>query len=363
MSTFDIESLFSAVRPDMPCGADISQVDELRESWDRLWDLVRPRPLGAIPTKKEQLPEPDWGSIAQQSFSLLQRSRNLRVALYFALALLVSEGLSGFRDGLYVIRGLLDRFWDDLYPQLDPEDGNDPTERVNNLLCLSSESAGGGDPLYFRARLQRVPLCNSPRMGRFCLRDVQIAHGEKKKSPEGASAAPEMSVITAAFQETAGHELTSELQSVVQAIEHLDGIRKVFLDRAAGGLSPDLAGLRADLVRIRGVLEEHTGPGAGAGTSVPEGVGANPSAGAKSLLGTGAIQSRGDALLAVDKACQYFERHEPSSPVPLLLRRAQRLASKTFMEIIEDVCPNGMDQVTAVSGTTLAKKENDKPGA
>jgi type VI secretion system protein ImpA len=362
MSTFDIESLFLAVRPDLPCGEDISQTDKLRESWDKLWDLVRPRSLGTVPTEKEQLAEPDWGKVAQQSFALLQGSRNLRVASYFALALLVTEGLSGLRDGLYVIRGLLDHFWDDLYPRLDPEDGNDPTERVNTLLCLSSEPIGGEDPLYFRPRLLRVPLCSSARIGRFCLRDLQIARGEKKL-PEGAPAAPEMSVITAAFQETARDELTSELLSVGQALEHLDGIRKVFLDRAAGGLSPDVAGLRADLVKIRGVLQEHTGVGSGAGASAPEEAGVNPPAGGKPMLVPGEIRSRADALLAVDKACQYFERHEPSSPVPLLLRRAQRLASKTFLEIIEDVCPNGMDQVTAVSGTTPVKKENDRPGA
>jgi type VI secretion system protein ImpA len=359
MSTFDIESLFSAVRPDLPCGEDISQADKLREAWDKLWEQVRPRSLGTVPTEREQLAEPDWGKVAQQSFSLLQGSRNLRVALYFALALLVTEGLPGLREGLYVIRGLLEHFWDDLYPRLDPEDGNDPTERVNVLLCLSSEPVGGGDPLCFRPRLLRVPLCNSPRMGRFCLRDLQIARGEKKL-PDGAQTAPEMSVITAAFQETGVDELTSELSNVRQAVEHLDGIRKVFLDRAAGGLSPDVAGLRADLAKIRGVLEEHAGVGAGAGASAPEGARADPPAGGKPVLMSGEIQSRADALLAVDKACQYFERHEPSSPVPLLLRRAQRLASKTFMEIIEDVCPNGMDQVTTVSGTTLAKKEERK---
>jgi len=361
MSTFDIESLFLAVRPDLPCGEDISQADKLRESWDKLWDLVRPRSLGTVPRENEQLAEPDWGKVAQQSFSLLQGSRNLRVALYFALALLVTEGFSGLREGLYVIQGLLEHFWDDLYPRLDPEDGNDPTERVNTLLCLSSESASGGDPLYFRSRLLRVPLCNSPRMGRFCLRDLQIARGEKKP-PDGAQSAPEMSVITAAFRETAVEELKSELLSIGQAVEHLDGIREVFLHRAAGGASPDLAGLRADLVKIRGVLEEQTGLGPGAGASAPEGARVDAPAGARSILTPGEIQSRVDALLAVDKACQYFERHEPSSPVPLLLRRAQRLASKTFMEIIEDVCPNAMDQVTTVSGTTLTKKGNDKPG-
>jgi type VI secretion system protein ImpA len=75
------------------------------------------------------------------------------------------------------------------------------------------------------------------------------------------------------------------------------------------------------------------------------------------------LWSRHDALAAIERACRYFENHEPSSPVPLLLRRAQRLAPKTFLEIIADVCPNAIEQVTAVSGSTGNKSSEDGTAA
>ena len=46
----------------------------------------------------------------------------------------------------------------------------------------------------------------------------------------------------------------------------------------------------------------------------------------------------------------YYERHEPSSPVPLLLKRAKRLVAKDFMEILRDLAPDGVDQAERISG-------------
>jgi type VI secretion system protein ImpA len=46
----------------------------------------------------------------------------------------------------------------------------------------------------------------------------------------------------------------------------------------------------------------------------------------------------------------YYERSEPSSPVPLLIKRAKRLVGKSFVDIIRDISPDAMSQVQMVSG-------------
>lgn len=359
MSVFDIESLLGEVSPEARCGEDVSQDGEFFE----LEALVRPRPPGAVQTAEEaQTVEPNWMEIRRRAFGLLQRSRHLQVALYFSLALLTTEGLSGLRDGLYLIHGLLERFWDDLYPRLDPQDDNDPTERMNILMPLSTEPVGQWNPVRFRSRLLRVPLCNSRRAGGFSLRDIQIALGEKT-TPDGGPQAPQTPIIEAAFRETAAEELQNTLHGARQAVEHLDGIREVFQKRAQDGASPELSGLRGDLEKICRVLEPYTGtaPAPDGGASSDTVV--HPVTERETTTMTGEIRSRSDALAAIERACQYFERHEPSSPVPLLLRRAQRLAPKTFLEIIEDVCPGAIDQVTAVSGAAVGKSGGGEAGA
>jgi type VI secretion system protein ImpA len=233
---------------------------------------------------------------------------------------------------------------------------------MNILMPLSTEPAGQWDPVRFRSRLLRLPLCNSRRAGGFSLRDIQIALGEKM-TPEGGREAPQMPIIQAAFRETAAEELQNTLRGARQAVEHLDGIRNVFQERAQGGLSPELSGLRGDLEKIYRVLEPYTGTGPAADGKVSGGTVVEQAAERGPISMTGEIRSRNDALAAIERACQYFERHEPSSPVPLLLRRAQRLAPKTFLEIIEDVCPGAIDQVTAVSGSAVGKPGGSEAGA
>jgi type VI secretion system protein ImpA len=90
--------------------------------------------------------------------------------------------------------------------------------------------------------------------------------------------------------------------------------------------------LSAQLVR-RGVGEAEAQAGASATASA-----------------IGEIRSREDVVRILEKACDYFQRNEPSSPVPMLLRRAQRLLSKDFLEIVRDLAPSGVQEVEKLRG-------------
>lgn len=52
----------------------------------------------------------------------------------------------------------------------------------------------------------------------------------------------------------------------------------------------------------------------------------------------------------LDKIVEYFERYEPSSPVPLLLKRAKKLVDKDFMAILSELAPGGVEQASLVFG-------------
>jgi type VI secretion system protein ImpA len=52
----------------------------------------------------------------------------------------------------------------------------------------------------------------------------------------------------------------------------------------------------------------------------------------------------------LEKISRYYERAEPSSPVPILMERARRLVHANFMELIEDLAPEGLTQVQAIRG-------------
>jgi type VI secretion system protein ImpA len=357
----DFEGLLSEISPEAPCGEDLSY----DASFLALEDLLRAKATGSVVAGvEEETEEPNWSEVRDKSLELWRRSKDLRLAVYLTLALLKSKGISGLSDGLALIHGVLERFWDSVYPKLDPEDNLDPLERINILQSLSPATVSEQDPMKFKQRLSEVPLCNSARIGRFSLRDIQVAKGEIALPTDEADSAPNLSLIDAAFQDTATDELEAISRTTEEALAHLAGITTAFSISAAQGQSPDVAGLQAVLGSIHKWIQDYLakrglGEPAAESTSTEAApmVGNQPEKSGFSF--TGEIRSPKEALLAIEKVCQYFDRHEPSSPVPLLLRRAQRLVSKNFLEVIQDVCPDAIGQVQILGGVNAGEPEGE----
>ena len=354
----DIESLLSEVSPEAPCGEDLSY----DASFLALEDMLRSKAGGGVVEGVEEVTEePNWREVREKSIELLRRSKDIRVVMYLVIASLRMDGLAGLRDGLALLQELLDRFWEHLYPKLDPEDNNDPLERINILQSLSPETVSDQDPMKFKQRLAEVPMCNSPQMGRFSLRDIQVAKGEISVQGDGGTAGSGMSVIDAAFQDTATDELLAASQTTEEAIEHVATITTVFSKNAAQGQTPDLSDFQSVLGNIHKCIQGYLakrGYGEAGEESAPadaEAAGGEAQKGGISLAGE--IRSPKEALLAIEKVCQYFDRHEPSSPVPMLLRRAQRLVSKNFMDVIADICPDAMSHVEMIGGSSSSDSD------
>ena len=142
--------------------------------------------------------EPDWKAVQAKASELFARSKDLRVTMILMLALLKMEGLPGLRDGLYLLQRLVREQWEGVYPRLDPEDNNDPTERINIIAGLAKPLGTFGDPMRFIERIRQTPLSNSVQMGRFSLADVtQIG------LPAGSTATPPSAAqVEAAFRDT-----------------------------------------------------------------------------------------------------------------------------------------------------------------
>jgi type VI secretion system protein ImpA len=64
----------------------------------------------------------------------------------------------------------------------------------------------------------------------------------------------------------------------------------------------------------------------------------------------GEIRSREDVLRLLEKICEFYARAEPSSPVPLVLKRAARLAEMDFMQIMQDLSPDAISQIRTITG-------------
>jgi type VI secretion system protein ImpA len=52
----------------------------------------------------------------------------------------------------------------------------------------------------------------------------------------------------------------------------------------------------------------------------------------------------------LENVCKFIEQSEPSNPAPLFIRRAQRLLSRSFLEIIQDLAPDSLGQIQKLAG-------------
>lgn len=347
MSAIDVEKILSPVSEAMPCGEDFTYNPAFLE----LQTVAQGTPERQMGDQVIPGEDPDWRAVKEKCLELFASTKDLRATMYVTGALLKMHGLTGLRDGLAVLHGMIEKYWDTLYPALDPEDNNDPTERVNIIDSLSRAPFTDGDPFKFQQRLRETPLCESKQFGRFNLRDIAIARGEIQ--PPAGTTPTDIAVIDGAFLDVDVDQLQANAQAVTESIEHIKATEAWLTDKLGAGNAPNLSSFVGALSEISKVLTDQLarrGIGAGSAESTEDGGAQGAADGQQGQAISGEIRSREDVIRVLDKACDYYQRHEPSSPVPLLLMRAKRLASKNFLDIIRDMTPEAMAQIEVISG-------------
>ncbi|WP_109465074.1 type VI secretion system protein TssA [Albibacillus kandeliae] len=299
--------------------------------------------------------DPDYKEVIEKAQEVLQRSHDLRAAVYLADAILHTEGLIGFSKVTTYIRGCLEQHWATCHPELDEDDDDDPTMRVNAIqgLCGNPGGQSGPSPVY--RSLRSTPLSESRGFGRFTMRDIEIAEG-LSQAPEGMDRIPDSASISAAFQDSDEEVVQGRLKAAQTALDDLKAISKVF-DENTPGQGPELD----PVIKLMGQIAKALGKYAGGDAVEPEEDGAESDDGAPMAMAgdaparagggaVGAIRSPNDVANALDRIIEYYQRYEPSSPLPILLRRAKRLVNADFLTIIRDIAPNGIDNVNLVGG-------------
>lgn len=337
------EKILTPVAPDDPAGPNL----EYDPTFVALERALRGKAEQQIGTTIVPAEPPNWKEVQGEATELLGRSKDLRAACGLAVALLHNGGLPGFAQGLAVVRGLIERYWEGLHPRLDPDDDLDPTMRVNVLAGLAEAQV--------LAAIRTAPLVSSRAVGRFSLRDLEIALGDSA-APPGAETAP-LSTIEAAVMDGDLPLLEATRAGARDCLEAIGGIEASVAERIGMEHGPDLSKTAALLRKMATFLgnglarrrppqaaPDLAGPGQKA-DSVKE----DSTMGAPQRF-QGEIGSRDDVIRALDSICAYYARFEPSSPVPMFMERCKRLVTKNFMDIVRDLVPEAVSHVELLKG-------------
>jgi type VI secretion system protein ImpA len=345
----NVEDLLKPISDDKPSGEDFTY----HPSFQNLETISRGKPE----TQFSPAEEPQWKEVRDAAIEVLGQSKHLTAGVVLTVALLKIGGLEGFRDGLGVVRGLTENFWEDLYPRLNPEDNNDPTERLNILNSLSSAA----NPYKVALHLRQIVLCNSPALGRITVHQIITAKEKSgKNAPDagapGGNSEPDLNQIQAAFRDAGPDAAKATLGLVEETISHAKGIES-FLDSTLGvGRGVNFDSLNKLLSEMNQAVQPYAASNgsveeASPGEAVATADGGNNRRGVKSgPTVSGTIQTRADVTKALNLICDYYRSNEPSSPVPFILQRAQRLVDKDFMEIVTDLTPDALSQLQIITG-------------
>ncbi len=339
MSAIDVDALCTEISPEAPSGPDPNYEADFIEM-EQLSIGTPERQVGdsVIPAE-----DPDWKQVAQRAESVFGRSRHLRAAVLLARARLATHGIEGLEAGLRLVLAMLKTRWADMHPQLDPDDANDPTERMNIVASLT-------DQRLFCRPITNAPLTNSRQIGRFSLRNAMVAMGEADRV--GDEEHPDGALLDAAFDDTPTEELQATLEAIQSCASSIEAINAYLMETVGAGSTPDLGGVEgtigdvAKLVRAHLARRGYGAPDEGGDEGSDEGGG--DGGGGPRL--SGEIRSQQDVLLALDKVIRYYDQAELSSPVPLLVRCAQRMVSKSFLEISRVMPPDVVRVIEEVSG-------------
>lgn len=337
MSDFDVEEnkvagwLDPLADESAPCGPDLE--------YDNDFLALTQAAAGKPESQFGPAEAPNWRDVVDLSEALLDRSRDLRIAVPWLRAKLHLLGYGALPLGLRLINGMLTRFGDQAHPQPDPDDG-DPYARVNTLSFLRENEGLIGD-------LRETLLIQDRAIGQQTIGAVLVALGQMAAA-EGESVLGKEQIsrmLGDAADKSPGLREACSLS--VTAVRELMTIASERLGDAA----PDLRPLYTLVQGVAGLLPSADGAAPAADGQPDAGSsGSQVAAGGTARSLSGAVNSREEAIRAIDLVCAYLERAEPTNPAPLFLRRARQLVGQNFLQLIKALAPEALAGVAGMVG-------------
>ena len=280
----------------------------------------------------------DWVQVSRLcQDAIATQSKDLQLAVWLSEALLKREGVRGFCEGLKLCHGLVDKFWDTLYPEL--EDG-DAEQRAAPLDWLGSRLI---------VAVKSVPLCHDGynflqyKDSRVVGFEDQAQSKEQKAAREKAlkegKLAPE--IFDKSFVETPKAfyaDQEKQFDAAVAAVAALDETCQQKFGNAAPGFGRLSEGLTEVRQLVHSLLqkkrETEPDPVEEVAAESPEGAaegaeGAEKAEGGGASIGLGSHVSaepaeRREAIAAVVTAAAVLRKRDPFGPAAYLMLRGLR---------------------------------------
>lgn len=365
----ELSGFLKTLDSESPSGVDLRNEAAFHAIERQLEPAARSARKSDHPNEPPTAANVDWAALIEEASALAQTGRDLRLLVIVTRALANTDGYAGLAEGLRLLTQTVEQFWDSLHPELrDKDKPKDAALRRSNALKQLENDDNGllGD-------LEMNPVMQLRGIGLITGQNlVDAARTEfeaMSEAPSGLSAAEKETIraghetnqarVVAGCRAMAGEDpdAAAALQSdVAAALTEMNVLCAAYskaagLENGTGLIFPELEQF---LTRARDVMEAHmtatddapaddTAPGAAAM--------ATPDAAAPAPRAAGAgVNSREDVMASLTQIIDFYNRTEPSSPIPHLAERMRRMVPMNFMELMEEIAPSGMKEFRNAAG-------------
>lgn len=345
LNSQELEEILTVLPGDDGCGENC-EYDDLYLGLDSLALGVPASEMGDSVIDGK---DPDYRTLYKNSLTLWKKTRDLRVASFLTLSSLCLGGLEGLLGGLKVIDFLITDLYDKFYPQLDPDDDNDPTERINILSMISPEDGAYADGYSFVMKIRDVKLV--PELD-YSYRDYLVGTGFITSQEHSDI---DLNVINAQLSAVPVSSLESRKALIDEICAVVKDITDKFNSKTGDSGYLTMTTLEHELNGMRNIYMNHlkniTSASEQIASDEPKSE-INASSQTVSSAQSASVsaaqtpafdlesfipKSRNEALLLLKKSSEYFEKAEPTSPVPFLVNRALKMSNMNFIDLLGEI--------------------------
>ncbi len=384
----DYEGLIAPISDDAPCGPDLRGEPEFRDIEDAPGDFAN-------------LKAPELMAVVQRCDALLRQTKDQAPVLVAMQAAVRVGDLALVNAGWMLLKGYAEEYWEDFHPGPAEEM---VVARINELTALARPAAmtlplqrmslarlPAPSTQGFTAAMVALACAPAPEWSSddesALARQVEAGHVSATQartvrpnregarslrmimrvlSPEARAADAEADIgsedtgMDTATLRGVALDLRGQVEAVAAEFRTMSDvlydINAVYDTRAgdSASLGPVLGVLKAaidDTARFLAVFpaEEPVEAGAepDAGDGGEGGDGAVAGGGGGSAKPRGFVittpQSRADVVTALDAISRFFHEKEPTSPVPLMLKRVRAWVDMDFFQILNEIAPSALE--------------------
>jgi len=370
MESQDIQSLLNPIDGDKPCGIDLretssSDYQTLKDARRTIASLARARKFD---NDSDGEVNNHWETIYNLAPEVIKtQSKDLEVAAWYAEASLKLYGYAGLRAAFSLNEGLVEHFFDDIYP-LPDEDGIET--RVYPLIGLNG--ADGSGTLI-------LPLKNSPLSEDYdkpftynlysrCLEAEKITDTEAKQQRLN-----EIGITIQEINNQVNASSTSYYLSLIEDLEagltHFNNMTGLLDTKCGLADSPPSSAIKKALEAVLDAVKSLTKTKLAAPQETPDITESTPQNTQDSSTNTstntthqpnvsvGAINSRADALNQLLLVANYFRQTEPHSPLCGALERVVEWGNMSLQELMLALIPDASARAnyTQLTGIDLGE--------